>query len=56
MFEIGQSLTVQLGPIAGRADGPLAIVTLLAMIALYVFGAPVAGELVRRLSKRKPEQ
>ncbi len=55
MFEISDSLTVQLGPIAGHAEGPLAIVTLLAMVALYVFGTAVAGELVRRLSKRKPE-
>ena len=51
MFELGDSLTVQFGPIAGRAEGPLAILTLLAMTALYVFGTSFAFRIPMPLSR-----
>jgi hypothetical protein len=53
MNNIADTLTIQAGPIAGHADGPVAIAALLAIILVYVFGAAVANELVRRISERK---
>jgi hypothetical protein len=46
------SLTVQIGPFAGHAEGAFAMALLFGVFAVYVLGPAIAAELVRRLARR----
>ena len=51
MFQ-SASLSVQIGPIAGHADGLLAMTILFGVVAVYALGPSIAAEIVRHIAKR----
>jgi hypothetical protein len=53
---MNETLTFQLGPITGHAQGGLAVVILLGITLVYVLGPAIVSELVRRISARNSEQ